>query len=401
MSALQPAGVTLLGSTGSIGDSTLDVIARHPQRFRVIALTANSRVEKLAQQCIRFQPQYAVMADADAATRLQKELQTSAPEVQVLSGADGLVRVAGLDAVDFVMAGIVGAAGLLPSLAAARAGKRVLLANKEALVMSGSLFMQAVQEHGATLLPVDSEHNAILQCLPDDYSPGAPPRGVRRIMLTASGGPFRTLPVSKLASVTPEQACAHPNWVMGRKISVDSATMMNKGLEVIEAGWLFGLPMAQIEVLLHPQSIIHSLVEYEDGSMLAQMGNPDMRIPISHALGWPQRIASGADQLDLLAVGKLQFEAPDHDRYPCLALATAAWQNGGTAPAILNAANEVAVQAFLEQRIAFTSIHTVISQTLDQCTSHGVDSLDTILADDAAARAAAYECIGSGQAVIA
>jgi len=399
MSSARPVGVTLLGSTGSIGDSTLDVIARHPERFRVIALTANSRVEKLAQQCIHFQPQYAVMSDTDAATRLQQALASSAPDVQVLSGPDCLVEVAGMDSVDFVMAGIVGAAGLLPSLAAARAGKRVLLANKEALVMSGGLFMQAVQEHGATLLPVDSEHNAILQCLPDDYSPGAPPRGVRRIMLTASGGPFRTMPVGKLAGVTPEQACAHPNWVMGRKISVDSATMMNKGLEVIEAGWLFGLPMAQIEVLLHPQSIIHSLVEYEDGSMLAQMGNPDMRIPISHALGWPHRIDSGAGQLDLLAVGKLEFEAPDLARYPCLSLATAAWQTGGTAAAILNAANEVAVQAFLEERIVFTAIHTVISETLEQCAVHDVDSLDIILADDAAARAAANECIGSGRAV--
>jgi 1-deoxy-D-xylulose-5-phosphate reductoisomerase len=401
MNMRRPAGVTLLGSTGSIGVNTLDVIARHPDRFRVIALTANTRVEKLAEQCIRFQPQYAVMADADAASRLQQKLQAAAPDVQVLSGADGLVNVAAMDGADFVMAGIVGAAGLLPSLAAAHSGKRVLLANKEALVMSGTLFMQAVQEHGATLIPVDSEHNAILQCLPDDYTPGAPPRGVRRIMLTASGGPFRTLPLGKLASVTPEQACAHPNWVMGRKISVDSATMMNKGLEVIEAGWLFGLPMERIEVLLHPQSIIHSLVEYEDGSLLAQMGNPDMRIPISHALGWPQRIVSGAHQLDLLAVGKLQFEAPDSARYPCLALAISAWRSGGTAPAILNAANEVAVQSFLEKRIAFTAIHMVIRQTLEQCAVHEADSLETILADDASARAAALECIGSGRAVTA
>jgi 1-deoxy-D-xylulose-5-phosphate reductoisomerase len=380
MSVHRPAGVTLLGSTGSIGVNTLDVLARHPDRFRVIALTANTRVEQLAGQCVRFQPQYAVMADADAATRLHRELRTAAPDVQVLSGADGLIKVAGMDAVDFVMAGIVGAAGLLPSLAAARSGKRVLLANKEALVMSGTLFMQAVQEHGATLIPVDSEHNAILQCLPDGYTPGAPPRGVRSIMLTASGGPFRTLPLSKLAGVTPEQACAHPNWVMGRKISVDSATMMNKGL-------------------LHPQSIIHSLVEYEDGSMLAQMGNPDMRIPISHALGWPQRIASGAEPLDLLTVGKLQFEAPDSARYPCLALAISTWQAGGTAPAILNAANEIAVQAFLEQRIAFTAIHTVISQTLEQCAVHDADSLQTILADDASARATALEYIGAGRTV--
>jgi 1-deoxy-D-xylulose-5-phosphate reductoisomerase len=396
-----PVGITLLGSTGSIGVNTLDVVARHPDRFRVIALTANSRVKKLAEQCIRFQPQYAVMADADAATCLHDELKKLAPDVQVLSGPEGLIRVAGLDTVDFVMAGIVGAAGLLPSLAAARAGKRVLLANKEALVMSGTLFMQAVKEHGATLLPVDSEHNAILQCLPDDYTPGVPPRGVRRILLTASGGPFRTLPVNKLHSVTPEQACAHPNWVMGRKISVDSATMMNKGLEVIEAGCLFGLPMDRIEVLLHPQSVIHSLVEYEDGSVLAQMGNPDMRIPISHALGWPERISSGASQLDLLAVATLQFESPDSDHYPCLALATDAWQAGGTAPAILNAANEVAVQGFLEQRIAFTAIHTVIRQALDQCAVHDANTLEAILADDAAARAAAFECIDSGRAVTA
>jgi 1-deoxy-D-xylulose-5-phosphate reductoisomerase len=399
VSARRPAGVTLLGSTGSIGVSTLDVIARHPDRFRVIALTANSRVEKLVEQCVRFQPQYAVMADADAAARLQAALQTAAPDIQVLSGSDGLVNVAAMDGVDFVMAGIVGAAGLLPSLAAARAGKRVMLANKEALVMSGSLFMRAVQEHGATLIPVDSEHNAILQCLPDEYVAGAPPRGVRRIMLTASGGPFRALPLGKLAGVTPEQACAHPNWVMGRKISVDSATMMNKGLELIEAGWLFGLPMERIEVLLHPQSLIHSLVEYLDGSMLAQMGNPDMRIPISHALGWPQRIDSGAAPLDLRAAGTLQFESPDPARYPCLSLATSAWRTGGTAPAILNAANEVAVQAFLQQRIAFTAIPTVIREALQRCGVHDADSLETILADDAAARAAALDTIGSGRAV--
>lgn len=394
-------GVTLLGSTGSIGVSTLDVIARHPDRFQVRALTAHTRVEALAEQCIRYQPQYAVMADAVAAQLLQERLQSAAPDVQVLSGSDGLVQVAALDAVDFVMAGIVGAAGLLPTLAAARAGKRVMLANKEALVMSGGLFMQAVREHRATLLPVDSEHNAILQCLPDDYIPGNAPRGVRRIMLTASGGPFRTLAPGKLATVTPAQACAHPNWVMGRKISVDSATMMNKGLEVIEAGWLFDLPMDRIDVVLHPQSLIHSLVEYEDGSMLAQMGNPDMRIPISHALGWPERIGSGAAALDLLAAASLQFEAPDAARYPCLMLASDAWQAGGTAPVWLNAANEVAVQAFLDERIAFTAIHTVINQVLEHCSVHAADSLETILADDAAARVAANACIESGQAVTA
>jgi len=313
----------------------------------------------------------------------------------VLAGTEGLVRVAGLDSVQYVMAAIVGAAGLLPSLEAAYRGKHVLLANKESLVMSGGLFMQAVREHGATLLPIDSEHNAILQCLPDDYVAGQSPRGVRRILLTASGGPFRTLPPGKLANVTPEQACAHPNWVMGRKISVDSATMMNKGLEVIEASWLFGLSPGHIEVVLHPQSVVHSLVEYIDGSVLAQLGNPDMRIPISHALGWPQRIGSGAGSLDLLAVGSLQFEAADNDRYPCLALAYAALQAGGTAAAVLNAANEVAVQAFLEQRIPFTSIAGVIEQTLAHVGSRDAVSLDVILEDDGLARAHATELVAS------
>ena len=397
MGAGKPVGVTLLGSTGSIGLSTLDVIARHPARFRVVALTANSSVDKLAAQCVRFQPQYAVMADADAATRLAILLKQSAPDVQVLSGNDGLVTVAGHETVDFVMAAIVGAAGLLPSLEAARTGKRVMLANKEALVMSGALFMQAVRDSRATLLPVDSEHNAILQCLPDNYVAGATPAGVRKIMLTASGGPFRNLPVSQLSAVTPEQACAHPTWDMGRKISVDSATMMNKGLEVIEAGWLFGLPMENINVVLHPQSLVHSLVEYNDGSVLAQMGNPDMRVPISHALGWPERIESGAESLDLMAVGTMQFEAPDRAHYPCLELAAAAWRSGGTSPAILNAANEVAVQAFLDRRIAFTAIARVVEQALERCAVHVADTLDTILADDAFARAIANECIESGK----
>ncbi len=394
-------GVTLLGSTGSIGVNTLDVIARHPDRFRVFALTANTQVDKIAEQCVRFKPCFAVMADNGAATRLKQQLQTLAPDVQVLAGTDGLVQVAAMRDADIVMAGIVGAAGLLPSLAAARAGKRILLANKEALVMSGALFMQAVQENGATLLPVDSEHNAIMQCLPDDYTPGPVPRAVSRITLTASGGPFRTMPLDRLAAVTPEQACAHPNWVMGRKISVDSATMMNKGLEVIEAGWLFGLPVEQISVVLHPQSVIHSLVEYHDGSVLAQMGNPDMRIPISHALGHPERIVSGADPLDLLATATLQFECPDNERYPCLSLASAAWQTGGTAPTLLNAANEVAVEAFLNERIAFTAIPAVIEQVLEQCSVHAAETLEMILADDAAARVAAGEYIKSGRAVMA
>ena len=401
MTAAQPAGITILGSTGSIGVNTLDVVARHPGRFRVVALTANTSVEALAGQCARFQPDYAVLADADAAARLEQQLKTTAPDVRVLAGAEGLIKVAGLTAVDYVMAAIVGAAGLLPSIEAARRGKHVLLANKEALVMSGALFMQAVHDHGATLLPIDSEHNAILQCLPDDYVTGVPPRGVRKIMLTASGGPFRTLPVSALDAVTPEQACAHPNWVMGRKISVDSATMMNKGLELIEAGWLFGLPLERIQVVLHPQSLVHSLVEYDDGSVLAQLGNPDLRVPISHALGWPERIDSGADSLDLLAVGSMQFEAPDSAHYPCLELAGMAWEAGGTAPAILNAANEVAVQAFLERQIPFTAIHRVIRQALEQCSVHPAASLAAILEDDALARSVAAEYIRSGRQAVA
>jgi len=399
--ARKPAGIAILGSTGSIGVNTLDVAARHPGRFRIVALTANTGVERLAGQCVRYRPDFAVMADADAAQQLAVRLKSAAPEVEVLSGVRGLERVAALDSVDFVMAAIVGAAGLLPSLAAARHGKRVLLANKEALVMSGDLFMQAVREHGATLLPIDSEHNAILQCLPGDYVAGCVPRGVRRILLTASGGPFRTLPPGRLANVTPEQACAHPNWVMGRKISVDSATMMNKGLEVIEANRLFGLPLEQIDVVLHPQSVVHSLVEYRDGSVLAQLGNPDMRIPISHALGWPERIDSGAASLDLMAIGALQFEAPDLARYPCLPLAYAALQAGGTAPAILNAANEVAVQAFLEHRIPFTAIARVISDTLERCPSRAAGDLDVILADDTAARHSAAELINRGKVTLA
>ncbi|HUT41328.1 MAG TPA: 1-deoxy-D-xylulose-5-phosphate reductoisomerase [Gammaproteobacteria bacterium] len=400
-SAPGQAGITILGSTGSIGTSTLDVVARHPQRFRVVALTANASVERLAEQCVRYRPDYAVMADAAAAGQLARHLQHTAPETEVLSGTDSLARVAALDSVEYVMAAIVGAAGLLPALAAARHGKRVLLANKEALVMSGDLFMQAVRGHGATLLPIDSEHNAILQCLPDDYITGSVPRGVRRILLTASGGPFRTLPLDRLASVTPEQACAHPNWVMGRKISVDSATMMNKGLEVIEASRLFDLPLERIEVVLHPQSVVHSLVEYRDGSVLAQLGNPDMRIPISHALGWPERIDSGAGSLDLAAIGTLQFEVPDLARYPCLELAYEALQAGGTAPALLNAANEVAVQAFLERRIPFTAIARLIRDTLERCPAHAAGNLEDILVDDAAARECAAELITNGKVTLA
>jgi 1-deoxy-D-xylulose-5-phosphate reductoisomerase len=395
MTGKAPAGITILGATGSIGMSTLDVVARHPGRFRVVALTAHTNVEALARQCERFQPRFAVMADPGAAQRLLTLLRARAPQVEVLGGRQALAEVAGLPEVDYVMAAIVGSAGLLSTLAAAAAGKRVLLANKEALVMSGALFMRTVREGHATLLPIDSEHNALLQCMPDNYATGQAPRGVKSIMLTASGGPFRMLPVNKLAAVTPEQACAHPNWAMGRKISVDSATMMNKGLEVIEAGWLFDLPIDRIRVVLHPQSILHSLVEYEDGSMLAQLGSPDMRIPISHALGWPERIESGAPPLDLLATGTLQFEQADLQRFPCLALAGQAWRAGGTAPTILNAANEIAVQAFLERRLAFTSIPRVIDYVLGRCDIRKASTLETILEDDALARTWALRCITS------
>ena len=395
------SGITVLGSTGSIGVSTLDVVARHPDRFTVTALTARSSVDVLLEQCRQFNPRYAVMTDADAAARLQAQLKSVAPDVKVLAGMDGLIEVAGLPETDVVMAAIVGSAGLLPTLEAARKGKRLLLANKEALVMSGALFMQTVRDHNAVLLPIDSEHNAILQCLPDDYTAGARPRGVRQILLTASGGPFRTLALDQLATVTPEQACNHPNWEMGRKISVDSATMMNKGLELIEAGWLFDVPLERIKVVLHPQSLVHSLVEYNDGSTLAQMGNPDMRVPISHALGWPERIESGVKGLDLMAMGDLHFEAPDLERYPCLGLAMHAWQLGGTAAAILNAANEVAVESFLDGVISFTSIAKVIEHTLDHTTVRQADSLEAILEDDALARAMAVEYIHSNGKVMA
>ncbi len=391
----QPAGITVLGATGSIGISTLDVVARHPERFRVVALTAHTDVDTLTAQCRQFQPRYAVMADASAAEQLQQRLRGSAPDVQVLAGSAALVEVAGLPGVDYVMAAIVGAAGLLPALEAARRGKHVLLANKEALVMSGALFMQAVRDHNAVLLPIDSEHNALLQCMPDAYTTGTVPPGVRSITLTASGGPFRETPVSKLARVTPEQACAHPNWDMGRKISVDSATMMNKGLEVIEASWLFDLSVEKIRVVVHPQSILHSMVEYTDGSVLAQLGNPDMRIPISHALGWPERIASGAAPLDIAAIGQLQFTEPDLERFPCLALASAAMRTGGTAPAILNAANEVAVQAFLDRQLAYTDIHRAIDHVLEHANVQEAGSLEAVIDADARARDLAIDYLGT------
>jgi len=389
-------GITILGSTGSIGVSTLDVLRRHADRFRVIALTAHQDIEALFQQCLLHEPAYAVMADPDCAARLRDRLQSVGRSVEVLAEVTGLEQVAALPEVSHVMAAIVGAAGLLPTLAAAQAGKRVLLANKEALVMAGPLFMAAVREYGAELLPIDSEHNAIFQCLPPAFAAeGLDAAGVRRILLTGSGGPFRVTPLDQLPDVTPEQACAHPNWSMGRKISVDSATMMNKGLEVIEAHWLFGASSEQIEVVIHPQSMIHSMVEYQDGSVLAQLGNPDMRTPIAHALAWPRRLTSGVAFLDFTQVAKLEFQAPDFARFPSLKLAFAALEAGGTAPAILNAANEIAVQAFLDRKIRFTDIAAVVQSTLEQVNRRVATSLATILDADAQARAAASDGVAA------
>ncbi|MCB1770485.1 MAG: 1-deoxy-D-xylulose-5-phosphate reductoisomerase [Candidatus Competibacteraceae bacterium] len=391
-----PIGIAILGSTGSIGVSTLDVLQRHPERFRVTALTAHRDVEGLFQQCLTHEPEYAVMADADAAEQLRNRLQTTGRIVEVLAGVEGLERVAALPGVGAVMAAIVGAAGLLPTLAAARAGKRVLLANKEALVMAGPLFMAAVREHRAELLPIDSEHNAVFQCLPLTFATeGLDTVGVRRILLTGSGGPFRLTPLEQLPKATPEQACAHPNWSMGRKISVDSATMMNKGLEVIEAHWLFGAPPERIEVVIHPQSVIHSMVEYQDGSVLAQLGNPDMRTPIAHALAWPRRLASGAAFLDFAQMASLEFTTPDFLRFPCLELAFAALAAGGTTPVILNAANEIAVQAFLDRRIRYTDIHTVVQYTLERVNRRAIASLAVILDDDVQARTVAGEWVAA------
>ena len=385
-----PIGVTVLGSTGSIGVSTLDVVQRHPDRFRVAALTAHRNVEGLLQQCLTHRPAFAVMADLAAAARLEDRLRALGEPTEVLAGAAGLRHVAAMAETDYVMAAIVGAAGLLPTLAAARAGKRVLLANKEALVMAGALFVAAVREGGAELLPIDSEHNAIFQCLPVGFDGADAGRsGVRRIVLTGSGGPFRTAALERLPEMTPDQACAHPNWNMGRKISVDSATMMNKGLEVIEAHWLFGVASEQIEVVVHPQSVVHSMVEYEDGSVLAQLGNPDMRTPIAHALAWPRRLASGAAFLDFFQLRPLEFQPPDFNRFPCLRLAFAALAAGGTAPAILNAANEVAVRAFLERKIRFTDIASVVEHVQGRVARRAADTLEWILEDDASARAEA------------
>ncbi len=383
---MKPQQITVLGATGSIGLSTLDVLARHPQRYEVFALTGFSRLAELEALCLRHRPQFAVVADEAAAREFKSRLRLAGLKTEVLAGETGLCAVAAHPDVDAVMAAIVGAAGLQPTLAAVRAGKRVLLANKEALVMSGALFMQAVREHNAVLLPIDSEHNAIFQSLPRDFARGLSAVGVQRILLTASGGPFRELPVLALADVTPEQACKHPNWSMGRKISVDSASMMNKGLELIEACWLFDARPEQVEVVIHPQSVIHSLVDYVDGSVLAQLGNPDMRTPIAHALAWPERIDAGVSALDLFKIARLDFQAPDEQRFPCLRLARQAAEAGGSAPAMLNAANEMAVAAFLERRIRFTEIATIIEFVLNAEAVVSVEALQAVLRADSRAR---------------
>ncbi|WP_017431114.1 1-deoxy-D-xylulose-5-phosphate reductoisomerase [Vreelandella jeotgali] len=383
--------VTVLGSTGSIGQSTLDVIARHPQRYRVQALTAHTSREALLAQCLTHRPAVAVLDDEEDAAWLRHELATAAVPTDVAAGVDALCDVAGDGASDTVMAAIVGSAGLLPSLAAARAGKRVLLANKEALVMSGALFMDAVAAAGATLLPIDSEHNAIYQCLPDGYRGGLSRHGVSQLLLTASGGPFRHLGSAALEQVTPDQACAHPNWSMGRKISVDSATLMNKGLELIEACWLFDADPAQIQVVVHPQSVVHSMAAYDDGSVLAQMGNPDMRTPIAYGLAWPERIDAGVAALDLFKVARLDFESPDEARFPCLRLAREAMLAGGTAPAVLNAANEVAVAAFLDGQLGFTDIARVVEDVLESQPVARADSIDAVVDADRRARESAQQ----------
>jgi 1-deoxy-D-xylulose-5-phosphate reductoisomerase len=389
--------ITVLGATGSIGVSTLDVLSRHKDKYSVFALTADKRWQLLALQCLQHQPRYAVLVSDLHAADLEAELRKHQCQTQVLTGLDALAQVASAAEVDVVMAAIVGAAGLLPTMAAVKSGKKVLLANKESLVMAGGLFTQAVTENNATLLPIDSEHNAIFQCLPHqrstDLALGPQACGVRKILLTASGGPFRNTPLNELAQVTPEQACAHPNWSMGRKISVDSATMLNKGLELIEACWLFNAKPEQIQVVIHPQSVIHSMVEYVDGSVLAQMGNPDMRTPIAHALAWPERMESGVTSLDLIATARLDFSAPDYQRFPCLALAEQAAKTGGTAPALLNAANEVAVEEFLNHRLGFNQIASVIASVMEKIAITEPSDLAHVQAADAEARRLATQLI--------
>jgi 1-deoxy-D-xylulose-5-phosphate reductoisomerase len=378
--------VVILGSTGSVGASTLDVIARHPGRFKVVALTAHRQIDVLFKQCLAFQPQYAVVSDTKSAEQLFARLRAAGSSTEVLCGESALEQVAALPQADTVMAAIVGIAGLRATFAAVQAGKRVLLANKEALVTAGPVFMTAVRSRGVTLIPIDSEHNAVFQALPATFAGDLAAAGVRRILLTASGGPFRELPLERLAQVTPDEACAHPNWVMGRKISVDSATMMNKGLEIIEARWLFNAVEEQIKVVIHPESVIHSLVEYRDGSMLAQLGNPDMRTPIAFALGYPQRIEAGVDFLDLAALGKLSFSEPDHHRFPCLELAREALRAGGSAATVLNAANEAAVAAFLESTLRFDQIPVLIGHVLAEIPVAPLRDLEDVFSADRRAR---------------
>lgn len=378
--------ITILGATGSIGQSTLDVISRHPERYEVFALSAHDRIDALATLCLQYRPRYAVVSALDSAQKLKALLSVAQLDTEVLCGEAALVAVASDADVDTVMAAIVGAAGLLPTLAAVNAGKRVLLANKEALVMSGALFMQALNKGTATLLPIDSEHSAIFQCLPGDYRCGSPAQNIERIILTASGGPFRDWTQADMQSVSPEQAVKHPKWSMGRKISVDSATLMNKGLELIEACWLFNMTPDKVQVVVHPESIIHSLVQYVDGSTMAQLGNPDMRTPIALGLAWPERIPAGVSALDLLTTASLHFEAPDETRFPCLRLAREAMQAGGCAPAVLNAANEVAVAAFLDGQLRFTDIPVLIERTLTELPMMPALELSTILAADRSAR---------------
>jgi len=386
-----PQLITVLGATGSVGLSTLDVIARHPDRYQVFALSGFSRTSELLALCLRHTPRFAVLPTQDIARKLQDDLAAAGLDTRVLVGERGLCEVAAHPQVDTVLAAIVGAAGLRPTLAAVEAGKKVLLANKEALVMSGALFMQAVRHSGAVLLPIDSEHNAIFQCLPVDYARGLGPVGVRRILLTASGGPFRETPLAELHAVSPEQACAHPNWSMGRKISVDSASMMNKGLELIEACWLFDARPEQIEVVIHPQSVIHSMVDYVDGSVIAQLGNPDMRTPIAHALAWPGRIDSGVAPLDLFSIARLDFQAPDENRFPCLRLARQAAEAGDSAPAMLNAANEVAVAAFLDRRIRYPEIASMIDEVLNLEPVVALEDLAAVFEVDSKARVLAEQ----------
>ncbi len=390
-------GIAVLGSTGSIGDSTLDVVARHPDRFKIVALGARRDHEKLLTQCLKFAPECAALVEPEAARALEHALRAAGSKTRVLVGESALDEIAAMPSAPFVMAGIVGAAGLSSSLAAARAGKRLMIANKEPLVMAGPMLIEAAREGRATLLPIDSEHNAIFQCWPAGAETGRAPKGVRRILLTASGGPFVDWSAEQIAASTPEQACRHPRWVMGRKISVDSATLMNKGLEVIEARMLFGLPLEKVEVVVHRQSLVHSLVEYVDGSMLAQLGSPDMRTPIAHALGWPDRIDSGVQFLDLARAGVLQFEPPDTGRFPCLTLARQAAAAGGLAPAILNAANEVAVAAFLEGHLNFSGIPTVIDSVMNAVPAGEAKDLESVLAADTAARGAALREIAEGR----